>query len=403
MRIMLYSPDSYGLGHIRRSISIANTVLERAPHASGLIVTGAPRAHMLHYPESCDYVKLPSMTKDDDGHYVSRELQMTTENTVNFRAGMIRLSAANFKPSVLVVDHSPLGLGGEILPTLQHLEARHPETLRVLGLRDVIDEPQRVRADWRRDGVIEALDRYYDLILVYGQRDLFDPIEAYQIPESVARKMVFVGYLPRNGQHTAPPQLHTQYASRTGKLVVVALGGGGDGDVLLRSFVRGYQQLGAEPPFDVVAVTGPLMSPRKREAFKSDAQHQTGLTILEHTPEMPDLIEAADFTVSMGGYNTICELACVGARSLIVPRSNPRREQLVRARLLAERGVLNYLDETNPDPSHLMRLVIEGLSAPRPVVGWGLDFDGLQRVADQLADPGRVIRRQIPDQIAAGR
>lgn len=383
MRILLYSPDSYGLGHVRRSISLATTLLDHVRGASGLILTGAPRAHYFEYPAGCDYLKLPSMTKDETGAYISRELDMTAANTVRFREELIRLSVSNFDPDVLLVDHSPLGLGGEIESTLRHLARARPHAVRVLGMRDVIDEPERVKADWRRDGVYDVLRDAYDRILVYGQRKVFDPIRAYAIPDDVARKMTFVGYIPR----TAGAQLRDlrkRYARRTGRLVLVALGGGGDGNLLLRSFLRGYERLGGQLPFEAVAVTGPLMSPKKRAQFKKRAARLPGLTLLEYTDAMPDLIASADFVVSMGGYNTVCELACAGARALIVPRRHPRKEQWLRARLLAQRGVVGYLEDEAPDPDRLMSRVLAGLEAPAPPIGWGLDFRGLERSARAL-------------------
>ena len=99
---------------------------------------------------------------------------------------------------------------------------------------------------------------------------------------------------------------------------------------------------------------------------------------------MPDLIHASDFVVAMGGYNTITELACAGARALVVPRTFPRQEQQVRARLLARRGVLETLDEQEPNPDTLIHRVRVGLDAPRPEKGWGLQFTGLERAADAL-------------------
>jgi len=406
MRTLLYSPDSYGLGHVRRSVAVARAILAAFPGSSARLLTGAPRAHYFDYPDRCDYLKLPSVTKDVSGHYVSTDRDDSLAETIRLRGRLIREAVASFQPRLLLVDHNPLGLCGEILPMLRDLSRRRPQTLRVLGMRDIIDEPAAVKAAWQKQGVIDVLRRHYDLILVYGQRDLFDPVRAYGIPEDVARKLRFVGYIPRNGRKADPRELRSRLAPRTGRMVLVTLGGGGDGDVLLRDFLRGYEQLGAAPPFEVVAVTGPLMSPRKRKRFKAWADRLAGLTVLEYCPEMQDLIEAASFVVSMGGYNTVCESACAGARALIVPRTVPRKEQLVRASLLAERRAVRFLRPEQATPEALVRAVLEGLEAPRPAPGWGLEFTGLVRGVATLKRflgvvPARGARRRsLPDAVA---
>jgi len=387
VRILLYSPDSYGLGHVRRSISLARAALGRIPGSSALLLTGAPRAHYFEYPPRCEYLKLPSITKDREGQYVCRDLDFSLEKAIELRTRLIRLAVDSFEARVLWVDHSPLGLCGEILPSLERLGHGPERALRVLGMRDVIDEPEVVRANWKKHGVIDVLRECYDRILIYGQRDVFDPIREYGIPADVARKARFVGYIPRNGRKALPGALKARFAPRTGRLVVVTLGGGGDGNLVLRSFLEGYESLGENPAFEVVAVTGPLMSPGKRERFREWAGRLPGLRLLEYTDEMPDLLEAADFVVSMGGYNTMCELASAGARALIVPRTFPRKEQLVRAQRLAARGVVDYLSSSQPSPAELIERVTEGLEKPRPKRGWGLEFTGLEQSVEALTQP----------------
>ena len=387
MRTLFYSHDSYGLGHVRRSISIADSLLRNIPGSSALMLTGAPRAHYFHYPPRCDYVKLPSVTKAPDGRYVSGGIDMSLERTIRLRSRLIHETASWFHPQVVLVDHAPLGLCGEVLPTLGALSRFRPRAHRVLGLRDVIDEPKVVKAAWAREGVIEVLRSCYDLILVYGQQEMFDPIRAYDLPPDVARKIEFVGYIRREGKKIETMDLRSRFAPRTGQLVVVTLGGGGDGNVLLRSFFEGYEALGKSSPFEVVAVTGPLMSPKKRARFQAWASKLEGVTVLEYMNELPDLFEASSFVVSMGGYNTVCELACAGARALIVPRVFPRKEQLFRVRLLADRGMVRFLTPKEATPSALMREVSRGLKGPRPPRGWGLDFRGLEKTVRGLRSP----------------
>jgi predicted glycosyltransferase len=394
MRFLFYSADSYGLGHVNRTLNLAGTLLQGFPRASALLVTGAPRAHYFDYPSRCDYLKLPSVTKDAGGAYVSRDLDMSLQETVRLRSRLIQDAAESFRAEVLLVDHAPLGMCGEILTTLQHLgpdAAGNRRTLRVLGLRDVIDEPEAVRASWRTDGAIEALRHCYDRILVYGQQSFFDPIRAYDIPADVARKVTFVGYIPRTAGPVDVSSLRRRYAPRTGRLVLVILGGGGDGNVLLRNVLEGYSTLGTRPPFEILAITGPLMSPRKRERFAQQASELPGVSLEEYSHDLPALMRAASFVVSMGGYNSVCELACAGARALIVPRTFPRKEQLLRARVLEARGVARCLPPDEATPELLIDEITRGLDSTAPAPGWGLEFTGLERTADVmkllLSDP----------------
>jgi predicted glycosyltransferase len=393
VRVLLYSPDSYGLGHVRRSLSISEKLLSQHPGCSVLLLTGAPRAHYFSYPPRCDYVKLPSVTKDAGGEYVSREIGISIEEAVRLREGIVQSATRLFAPDVFCVDHSPLGLCGEAVPTLEYLEGR--DTLRVLGMRDVIDAPEQVRDAWRRDGVVDALRRLYDVIIVYGQRDVFDPITEYGIPPDVAAKMTFAGYIGRNGALSPPDELLRRYAPRTGRLVVVTVGGGGDGDGVVKMFLRGCERLGANRPFESVVITGPLMGHRKRSRFGSWGARLEGTTILEFTSDLPGLIRASSLVVSMGGYNTVCDLACAGARALIVPRTFPRKEQIMRAQRLADRGVAQCLSIEGATPDRLLSEVLLGLERPRPPRGWGLDFSGLKTTVAVLTGA----RRDAPPRV----
>jgi len=385
MRFLFYSHDSYGLGHIRRTTVIAERLIRNFPAPSALVVTGSPRAHYFRYPPHCDYLKLPSVSKGPGGRYIAREIEMSIADTVTLRGKLIRAAAESFRPEVFFADHTPRGLGGEILPALEILSRLPRPPIRILGMRDVIDEPGVVKRAWEREGMVEVLRRHYDLILVYGQRDLLDPVREYGLPEDLAAKLQFVGYIGRDGSKASPDEMKRRFAPRTGRLVAVLAGGGGDGNLLMNSFLEGYERLGAQPPFEALLITGPLMSPRKRRRFVARGEQLEGVRVVEYFEDIPGICHSADFVVTMGGYNTICELAYAGASALIVPRTFPRREQLLRAQRLSERGVVRLLLPGMARPDALIREVLEGLGRPRPPRRWGLDFCGLENICRAVA------------------
>jgi predicted glycosyltransferase len=67
------------------------------------------------------------------------------------------------------------------------------------------------------------------------------------------------------------------------------------------------------------------------------------LHVLEFDAEPCALIQRAECIVAMGGYNTISEILAFEKRALIVPRTVPRQEQLIRAERMSELGLLEYL------------------------------------------------------------
>lgn len=95
----------------------------------------------------------------------------------------------------------------------------------------------------------------------------------------------------------------------------------------------------------------------------------------------------------MGGYNTVCEILASRRPALIVPRVHPRREQLLRAELLAGRGLVRMLHPDNLAPDRLMAGVADLLAhAPRPRAA--LALDGVRVAAAEIEalidDPARA-------------
>ncbi|MDH3591772.1 MAG: hypothetical protein OER88_07835, partial [Planctomycetota bacterium] len=131
--------------------------------------------------------------------------------------------------------------------------------------------------------------------------------------------------------------------------------------------------------------------------FGELAEAIDGVRLVPYTDRMPEWIAAADVVVSMAGYNTICELACAGARAVVVPRVFPRREQWVRAHALAQRRAIRMIEPEGLEPAALIHVVRERLSDRYPDPGWGLDFRGLERAVDEVAGlmDARRARRSI--------
>src|SRR5919108_4655306 len=182
LRIALYSQDSLGLGHLRRTTHIGRRLLEAAPHSAVLLFADSPVAPFFELPDGMDCIKLPSILKVAAGEWRPTSLPIPTADLQHLRSRLLYRTLVDYRPDLVLVDHMPGGVQGELRPALGALRQEQPACRIVLGLRDVLDAPQVTRRVWQDEGAYEALRQYYDAVLIYGNRELFDTAATYAIP-----------------------------------------------------------------------------------------------------------------------------------------------------------------------------------------------------------------------------
>ena len=363
--ILMYSHDTYGLGHIRRTMAIASQL--RGPHINILILTGSPIVGRFTFPEQVDFVRIPGMIKKTNEEYLPLSIKIDPKHALNIRKNIITATAKTFQPNLFIVDKEPLGLKKEVLPTLQWIRRNLPRTKTILGLRDIMDDAASVKRDWQKKGVYEILDKLYSEIWVYGIREFYDPVQEYAISEAISRKMHFTGYIPRKvSDDKAVRQIKKeQRLNKNDKLVLVTIGGGGDGYNVMDTFLTMLESEMSSPPFKSVLITGPFM-PRKKRMEIFDRARRLGVRTYRFYRKMEKIQAAADLVVCMGGYNTICEVLSQGTVSLIIPRETPRKEQLIRAQVLHSQKLSDYIQWNDLSSQILRNKVLSLLEAPEP-------------------------------------
>lgn len=350
--ILMYSHDTYGLGHIRRTMAIANHL--RDANTNVLILTGSPIVGRFQFSQHVDFVRIPGMIKKTNEDYQSLSIRIDEQKALSIRTNIILATAKTFQPHLFIVDKEPLGLKREVLPTLEWLKEESPSTMTVLGLRDILDDAQVIQNDWQEKNVYTYLDRLYDELWVYGNKDIYDPVEMYKIPDTIHSRVKYTGYIPRKTLSAkAKASVRKRYrVMDDDTFVLVTTGGGGDGLEVIDQYLAMHDYYPTSLPFKSIIITGPFMPKKVRENFSKRAR-KFGIKTLPFHPRMEELISAADLVISMGGYNTICEILTQQTPALIIPRETPRKEQLIRARRLKSEGLLDFIPWTEVTPQLL--------------------------------------------------
>ncbi len=363
--VLMYSHDTYGLGHIRRTMAIASHLL--GPGINILILTGSPIAGRFSFAEQIDFVRIPGMIKKTNDEYLPLSIKINARHALDIRKNIITATAKTFQPHLFIVDKEPLGLKKEVLPTLQWLRRCRPETRSILGLRDIMDDAETVKRDWREKKVYDHLENLYSEIWIYGIQDFYDPIVEYDVSETISRKMHFTGYIPRKipGKDAVNKVKREIGLKDSEKLVVVTTGGGGDGYRVMDNYLGAIESLSGAPPFKSVLITGPFMPKNeRRDVFKR--ARQLGMRTYHFYRQMEKIFAAADIVVSMGGYNTLCEILGQGSISLVIPRETPRKEQIIRARAFARQNLVDYIPWGEFTAERLREKLFAMLENPEP-------------------------------------
>jgi len=379
-RVLLYAHDTYGLGHLRRNLAIAGRVLEDRPGLQVVLMTGSSEAERFALPRGLSLVRLPPVVKMGAEDYRPRDQRFDIDLVRRARSSIMADTARRFRPDVFLVDHAPQGMKGELLPVFATLRAASPDSRIVLGLRDMLDDPASVRKNWSEQHTYETMETVFDRILVYGSADLFDVGAAYGLSSAVAAKLTYCGYVCRPTERSGPGTKQGQ------AFVLGTAGGGGDGTEALSATLAASAALG----LSCLVVTGPLMSDADRLALAGQAAPDPGAKVVQFIPDLSDAMRQARAVVTMGGYNTLCELVAAGTPTVVVPRTHPRREQAIRAELFARRGVVSVVTPGADLDARLQEALAAALAAGRRGGPGGLDLHGLDHVDAALEAEARL-------------
>jgi ATP-binding cassette subfamily B protein len=372
-RVLFYSHNGVGVGHLQRQLDLATAYRRRHPDAAILLVTGSHAASMFEIPEGIDFVKLPSLAMVDRYRtWRPRDLPLPLEQVVELRSELLEQVVDRFAPDLLVADFMPAGPYGELLPALERLDARGGRA--IAGFRDLIDEPGFVRELWAETGVYDVLRDRYAAICVYGDPRMTDFIDAYALDEELAAKLHYCGYLGRATRQASDLPLYER------PFVLASCGGGVDGSTMLESFIEAAGILRPALGGSWLAVTGPLMPYEEHLRLVRLAERGKAL-VLRSVPDLRAHVALADCVVSMPGYNSACDILTHRRPAILVPRPGPSKEQELRAQRLGEWGIARLVHASELDRGRLAAAISDALEAPPPPAA-PVSLEGTERALD---------------------
>lgn len=349
--VALYSHDTQGLGHLRRNVNIASILASLGKDITLLVICGSREVGKLELPEGADTLVLPSIHKDQNSNYQSKHLKVSLQKIMALRQAVIQEAIGLFAPDILIVDKTPWGFERELEPSLRMLTQKgHCQC--VLGLRDVLDDPKVAAMEWKTADNDRAVANFYQQVWIYGDPKIHRLDEMCHFKDTTKAKVHYTGYInPWEIASRDAPQsdslLNGRHFSHRKPYVLCLVGGGQDGYKLAHHFSESQFGQGRSG----VIVTGPYMPKKDKQSLAIMARNRQDLTIYDFVSDILPLVKGADKIVSMGGYNTVSEIVTLNKPALIVPRTQPRKEQLIRAEALAQVGIIDsaLLEDLNPD------------------------------------------------------
>ena len=359
-RVMIWVQHLMGIGHWRRAAAIARALGERG--ADVAFVTGGVGSADFEPGCRVRVVTLPAARVADASYRALVDAHGREVDDAWRAARRDRLLTvfAEYAPHVLVTETWPFGRGllrFELEPLVER--ARTARCRLVSSIRDVLQPPSSpAKARTAADRVLER----YDAVLVHGD-PAFVRLDA-SFPETarIREHLRYTGYVASAEGPAAPAGVGE------GETVVSAGGG-----VAAHRLVDTAIECAHRDPRRRWRV---LVGPNAGASALADWCRAAGPnTVVEpNRPDFVSILSRARVSVSQAGYNTSADLLAAGTRAVLVPfAAAGEREQSIRARVLAEAGVAQVIEEDRLTPNLLLRTLHLADTMPRRPASVRLD------------------------------
>ena len=361
-RVFFHVQHLLGIGHLKRAATICRALADAGFEVT-LASGGMPVPEVVR--RGVNLAQLPPMAAADvTFKNLADEHGRPVDDAWKERRQAKLLEAWRAaRADVLVVELFPFGrrqLRFELLPLLDAAAG----TLVVCSVRDVLQR----RPPEREAEALELVERHFDRVMVHGDPRVAPFDQSFTAAGKLGDRLAYTGYvvdaLPEGNENAGKGE------------VIVSAGGGAVGRRLLEAAIAAKPLTRArERTWRVIAGVN-----------ASQGTSAAGVVVERFRNDFTMLLRNCELSISQAGYNTVVEALQARARAVVVPFSQgSETEQATRARLLGERGLLDWVSEPDLSPGRLAAVVDAALARPRPAAA-AVDLDGVCRSAALISE-----------------
>lgn len=380
-RVFFYVQHLLGIGHLRRAAAIARALV--AAGAEVTFVSGGEPVPGMDIG-GARLVQLPPASAADSGFSAivdaaGRPIDAAWQEE---RRDQLLAHFTAARPDILLIEMYPFGrrqFRFELLPLLEAATAQAQRPLIACSVRDILVD--KGRAD-RRAETVALVERYLDLVLVHGDPRLVTLDRTFPDAASFTSKLRYTGYVV---ERTSPGDLAGATSDRSSGEILISAGGGAVGEPLFTAAIaaRALSRYHDRP---WRLITGRNLPATATATLTAQAQ-AAGIAVETFRGDFPRLLHSCLLSVSQGGYNTVMELIAAQCPAVIVPfAEGSESEQMLRSRLLAERGILRVVDGAALTPAALATAIDQAVH-PAALT---LDLEGATKTAAILLAETRL-------------
>jgi len=372
-KIMFYVQYLLGIGHVRRSSLIVKALCQQGAQVH-VIFGGSPVPSMSFGSAKMHF--LPAVRSSDAAFsgLVNADGSAVTQIQKEARSSQLLDICERVQPDLIVTETFPFGrrqMRFELLPLLNWVKQQSKPPLLVASIRDILQKRRAIR----EQECLDIVAGHYQKILVHGDEHFFPLANSFEHVQQIEAKLHYTGY--------ACPELTDQQKSTPkSKKIVVSVGSGMIGKNIIECALPLYHS-GFAKDYEWLLITGPNMPEPLKQSFI--AQSQDNLKVVDLADDFLAELVGAAVSVSRAGYNTVMDLLQTKTPAVLIPFEGvSETEQLMRAQILSQHGVLQQVKDSELTPQNLAAAIDRALSNERDDVE--IDSNGANNSAALLIE-----------------